>query len=181
MWPSSFTFVDFYNAAWRKYSWFKTWKELYARLTGLDVHYSLFNKRARNAVNIHYLPRPCQERGNTGISNIWLLKFKNVLDDGNSGLGPMSSSLEIIYFIIYCFWMRLSTKDSCVFALLLVIAYVQCWWTELVIVWSSNFLQIGSGVVISLRIGSKARGKCWQLVHLPIHESSKKESEIWPC
>ena len=35
---------------------------------------------------------------------------KNVLHDGNSSLGLMSSSLEIIYFIIYCFWMRLGTK-----------------------------------------------------------------------
>lgn len=66
-------------------------------------------------MNIHYLPRPCQERGNTGVSSICLQEFKNimeknVLDDGNSGLGLMSSSVEIIYFIIYCFWMRLGAK-----------------------------------------------------------------------
>lgn len=66
-------------------------------------------------MNIHYLPRPCQERGNTDVSSICLQEFKNimeknVLDDGNSGLGLMSSSVEIIYSIIYCFWMRLGTK-----------------------------------------------------------------------
>lgn len=114
-------------------------------------------------MNIHYLPRPCQERGNIGISSICLQEFKNimennVLDDGNSFLGLIASSVGIIYFIIYCFWMRLGTKVIIlVFCPTVDDCCEQCWWTEMVIVWSSKFLQIGSGFAISLRIGSKAR------------------------